>query len=123
MTVSQGQHPGWLSPQTLLLICGQGLSGSPETAEAPVVMAGLSVLPYPSGGTCPEQNEPLAGLLALLFMGCLLMGIAGIIRRSAAVPAATPDAPGRMPAADAYQEPFSAGRNVTPLKPRVSAGS
>jgi len=123
MTMPQGQHPGWLSPQTLLLFCKPGHGGSPETAEAPVVMAGLSMLPFPSEGTYPEQNEPLAGLLTLLLMGCLLMGIAGIIRRSGAVPAATPDAPDRMQAAGAYQETFSARRNVTPLKPRVSAGS
>lgn len=122
-TRSQGQHPGWLSPQTLLLICRQGLGGSSDTSGAPVVMAGLSMLPYPSEGTCPEQNEPLAGLLALLFMGCILMVIAGIIRKSTPIPAITLDGNDRMQDGYASERPFSAGRNVTPLKPSVSAGS
>ncbi|HPS94464.1 MAG TPA: hypothetical protein PK600_08375, partial [Deltaproteobacteria bacterium] len=106
-----------------VLICRQGLGGSPETAEAPVVMAGFSMLLYPSGGTYPEQNEPLAGLLNLLFMGCILMGIAGIIRKEKPLPEITLDDHVRMQDGYASEKSFSAGRNVTPLKPRVSADS
>lgn len=119
----QGRNPGWLSPQTLLLFCKQGLRGSSETGEAPVVMAGLSMLPYPSEGTYPGQNEPLAGFLTLLLMGCILMGIAGIIRKGTLLQGITLDDHIRKQDGYASEKPFSAGRNVTPLKPSVSAGS